>query len=117
MKTRRDALLWLASAAMVALGSGPVVLAGHHHDHVCCPDCGNKVCMATPTTIKDKKTAYSCECKDICIPGVKGPFAPCCEPPSCGRVRTIKVLKKTEYECARCGYKWEVKSVGCDCCK
>lgn len=93
------------------------LVAGHGHCKVQCPECGCAVCEPTPTTLKEKKTVYSCECKEICIPGVTGPFAPCCEPPHCGKVRTVKVLKKTEIECEKCGYKWSVKHVACESCK
>jgi hypothetical protein len=115
-KTRRDTLTVLAALALSFTGAGSLLYADHCGVY-CCPECGNKQCVPTPTILKEKKTAYQCECKDICIPGIKGPFASCCEPPSCGRVRTIKVLKKVEYECQKCGYKWDVKTVGCDCCK
>ena len=56
-----------------------------------------------------------CECKDICIPDMKRLFAPCCKALSCGPVGTIKVLHKVDYECDKCGYKREVKTV--NCCK
>jgi hypothetical protein len=110
---RRTALAMLG-AGLVGLGSTHATQAEHAH---CCPDCGHKQCCPTPAVVKEKKTIYSCQCKDICIPGIKGPFAPCCEAPSCGRVRTIKVLRKMEIECQKCGYKWDVKSVGCQSCK
>jgi hypothetical protein len=114
--TRRELLAVLGTFMFTATGAGSLLLAGHG-GHVCCPDCGHKVCQPTPAIIKEKKTAYQCDCKDICIPGIKGPFAACSEPPKCGRVRTIKVLRKIEYECEKCGYQWNVKGVSCDCCK
>ena len=39
--------------------------------------------------------------------------------PKCGRVRTVKVLKKKSIECKKCGYEWEIKtveSVPCNTC-
>jgi hypothetical protein len=111
---RRKALAGFGALLVSAFGLTPLA-AGHRHH--CCPECGHKACCPVPVTLKEKKHCYQCECKDICIPGIKSPFAPCCEPPKCGRVRTIKVLKKIEYECEKCGYQWDVKSVGCDCCK
>jgi hypothetical protein len=117
LTTRRDTLAVLAALAISLTGVGSMLLADHCGVFHCCPDCGHKQCCPTPAMVKEKKTIYSCECKDICIPGVKGPFAPCCEAPSCGRVRTIKVLRKMEIECEHCGYKWEVRSVGCQSCK
>jgi hypothetical protein len=97
--------------AGLAMGT---VLAGHaRHGRHCCPDCGHKLCVPQAVTLKTKKHCFEVECKDICIPAVKGPCAPCCEAPRCGRVRTVKVLKKVEFECEHCGYKWQVHSV-CD---
>lgn len=110
MLDRRSVLLTIM-AGVVSLTRLRTSLAGHGH---CCPECG-KVCQPEPTTIKTKKTVFGCECKDICIPSVKGPFADPCAPPRCGRVRTIKVLTKKEIECEHCGYKWKVVSVGCHC--
>lgn len=108
MNMRRILPLILLLAGL-AVGT---VLAGHHrhHRHVC-PDCGCKICVPEETTLKTKQHCFEVECKDICIPAVKGPFAPCCEAPHCGRVRTVKVLKKVQYECEHCGYKWRVQAV------
>lgn len=114
---RRNALAILAAVGAGLIPPATPLLATQGADHHCCPGCGHKQCCPTPTLLKEKKTVYSCECKDICIPGIKGPFAPCCEAPACGRVRTIKVLKKMEIECQKCGYKWDVKTVGCQRCK
>lgn len=112
---RRSALALLGALAGSVAGIGSLALAAHRRGH-CCPDCGHKTCCPTPVTIKEKKHCFEVECKDVCIPAVKGPFAPCCEPPPCGRVRTVNVLKKVEYECERCGYKWHVSTVQ-GCCK
>lgn len=81
-----------------------------------CPQCDNKICVAQPETTKQKKHCWEVECKDICIPRFKWPWECCDVPPRCGQVKTVKVLKKKEYECEKCGYKWEVKTVDCDCC-
>lgn len=82
-----------------------------------CPECGHaKVCDPQPSVIKEKKHTWQCICTDICIPGIKCPWAPCCEPPPCGKVITVKKLKKIDYECEKCGYKWEVKTVCCEPC-
>lgn len=91
-----------------------VALAGNHHCKTC-PQCHNKVCVPTPETIKVKKHCWDVECKDICIPHVRWPWEDCCAPPKCGKVRTVKVLKKVEYECEECGYKWNVQTVDCNC--
>lgn len=89
------------------------VLAGHGPCKTC-PDCGCKVCVAEPEIVKEKKHCWNVECKDICIPHFKWPWESCCTPPKCGRVKTVKVLKKVEYECEKCGCKWHVTQV--DCC-
>ena len=81
----------------------------------CCPDCGVKVCKATWEKTKEKKHCYEIECKDICIPKYRLPWQMCCDP-ECGRVRTISVMKKVDYECESCGCQWEVVCVGNDCC-
>lgn len=99
---------------------------------VCCPDCG-KACEAIPITTTVKKHCYKIEYKQICIPGLCIPSfswfsKKCCESgscgspscstcttrpctPRCGRVKTIKVLKKVEYECKSCGYEWRICNV------
>jgi hypothetical protein len=105
------------AVVVVAVSATSLALAGHGHGRFRCPQCEYKVCVPTPTMLKEKKTVFSCECKDICIPAIRGPFAPCCVPPRCGWVRTVKVLKTTEIECEHCGYKWEVQSVGCEPCQ
>lgn len=86
------------------------------HLHTCpnCQhQCENKACVPTPTTGKKKKHCWEIELKDVCIPHIRFPWTPCCEPPKCGRVRTVKVLKKVEYECEKCGYKWDVQCLQC----
>ncbi len=106
----------LLMAVLVMVGHRAPLNAGPLHGCDRCPDCGNKVCQAEPTTVKEKKHCWEVECKDICIPRFKW-WWECCEtPPRCGQVKTVKVLKKKEYECEKCGYKWEVKTVDCDCC-
>lgn len=101
-----------------------------------CPDCGHKVCIAKPTTTKVSKTVYSVEKKDVCIPRFRFPWqiksgcngsncdascdsqgGECGCAPRCGRVRTVKVLKKKKIECEKCGYKWEITTVeSTPCC-
>ena len=80
----------------------------------CCPDCGYKVCQAIPEVKKVKKSYFEVECKDICIPKFRLPWQMCCEP-KCGKVKTVKVLKKKSIECEKCGYKWEITYVGSGC--
>ena len=107
----KPSLLWRAAVLVVALSS--LSAAGHGHLGHDCPECGHKICHPVPTVTKVKKHCFEVQCKDICIPGIKGPHRPCCEEPPCGRVRTVKVLKKVEFECEQCGYKWDVPAAGC----
>lgn len=97
------------SAAMSASAGG--IIQGRH-----CPHCGHhQPCPAVPESIKEKKHCWQVECKNICIPAIRWPWADCCQPPDCGKVKTVKVLKKIEYECEKCGYKWEAPCVRCRC--
>lgn len=115
MYQHRLRLVMWAGLLVLSLGSVASVWGGLGH-RPCCPECGHdKICCPTPEVKKEQKHCYEVECKDVCIPCFKGPCAPCCEPPRCGRVRTVKVLKKVEYECERCGYVWNIKCV--DCCR
>lgn len=97
----------LAVLALALLSQS--ALAGRH----CCPDCGAKTCVAIPETKTEKKSCYKTECKDICIPKFRFPWQMCCTP-KCGKVITVKVLKKVDYECKKCGYTWEINEV-CSC--
>lgn len=83
-------------------------------DGCCCPDCGEKVCSFKWEEKDVKKHCYCVECKDICIPKFRWPWE-CCSEPKCGRVKTVNVLKKINYKCKACGYKWEVYSVNKSC--
>lgn len=115
------------------------------NDGCCCPECGTKTCIAKPVTKKVKKTVFNVEKKDICIPKFRFPWqmkknnaatagcdsscdssngacgkSDCGCAPKCGRVITVKVLKKKSIECEKCGYEWEittVESVPCDTCQ
>jgi hypothetical protein len=86
---------------------------GHGH---ACPECGCAYCQPVPTTLKETKHCWEVECKQICIPAARWPWEKCCEP-RCGKVKTVKVLKKVNYECEKCGYKWEIHGVDCACGK
>jgi hypothetical protein len=73
-----------------------------------------------------KKTCNSGSCdigctSGCCDKGCKGKCPDCpsqCDgcPPKCGTVKTVKVLKKKEYECEHCGYEWKIFSVGTTGC-
>lgn len=97
-----------------------------------CPQCH---CEVTTEEGKVTKHCYEIECEQICIPKVRIPWhllgqkfsrkskcdtggceTPDCSPPPCGKVRTIRVLKKKEYECKVCKCKWTpvCNEGGCD---
>lgn len=96
------------AAAMTASAGG--IIQGRH-----CPHCGHhQPCPAVPVTIKEKKHCWQVVCENICIPAIRWPWEDCCTPPRCGKVKTIKVLKKIEYECEKCGYEWQAPDV-CPC--
>jgi hypothetical protein len=106
--------LLTAAATLLVMAAicctGTLALAGRHGGD-CCPDCGHKVCQPKQETIKEKKSCWDVVCKDICIPKAKWPWESCCQP-QCARVKTVKVLKKVEYECEKCRTKWEVVACG-----
>lgn len=103
--------------ASLAVTISSVYSAGVLSEKLTCPSCrqpcDNKTCRSEPTTIKEKKHCWEVGWKDICIPHVRFPWTPCDSPPKCGLVRSVRVLKKVEYECEKCGYKWDVKCVQC----
>lgn len=103
-----------ACLGLLACAVATAALAGHGPCQKC-PQCDNKVCVPTPETKKVKKHCWDVECEDICIPAIRWPWQSSCSPPSCGKVKTVKVLKKVEYECEECGYTWDIKTVGCSC--
>lgn len=72
---------------------------------------GCKSCRLYVETLKVKKHCYNIECKEICIPPVRFPWQKCCEL-KCGKIKTVRVLKKHDYTCDKCGYKWVVE---CNC--
>ena len=102
--------------------------AGCCAENPACPQCH---CEVTTEEGKVKKHCYEVECEQICIPRVRIPWhllgqafsnrSKCdtcntgdCSQKPCGEVRTIRVLKKKEYECKVCKYKWTpVCNVGC----
>ena len=89
----------------------------------CCPNCQLKISLEDV-----KKHCYEVECKTVCIPRVNFPWqvskcktgccdgcCTCCPEPCKGaKVKTVRVLKKYEYECKRCKYKWTPQCCGCD---
>ena len=77
-----------------------------------CPSCGNAVCVPSREPEVDERYCWKVEFKQVCIPAIRWPWQSCCEP-KCGKVKTVKVLEKVEYECDKCGYRWDVRPVGC----
>jgi len=91
----------------------------------CCPKCKLEV-----STEEFKKHFYEVECKPICIPKVTFPWQKprcdkCdggCDPGCCdcpipckgAHIRNVKVLKKFEYVCERCKYKWTPECCNCN---
>jgi len=86
----------------------------------CCPHC-----LLTIDKKKIKKHCYDVQCKKICIPRISFPWQKGCEngcdlpcsccptPPNGAKTRTVRVLKKFEYECERCQYKWTPVCASC----
>ena len=96
---------------------------------VCCPQC-----KLTVSLEKVKKHCYGVECKTICIPRFSFPWqldrghqgcdggcdsarggsrARCPRPCKGAKVKTVRVLKKYEYECQRCKYQWTPPATEC----
>lgn len=74
------------------------------HDHaIHCPNCH---CELSLEKVKEKKYCWDVECQAICIPKIKFPWESCCGPPKCAKLKYVHVLKKIEYECEHCQYKW-----------
>ena len=108
-------------------------------DCTSCPDCGNRTCHAVPVTTSVKKNCYEVEREEICVPQLCFPWhllsghrllgklcggcteahrTSCddqCNDSRCGRVMTVKVLKKVSYKCDSCGYAWEMNDVDTGC--
>lgn len=106
--------IWLL-AMFCMFSAVPLVNVGHGSGpkHNCCPDCGRSVCRLVREPVADEKYCYQVECKQLCIPKIRWPWQSCCDAPQCGRVKTVKVLKRVEYECEACGYRWELQPAPC----
>jgi hypothetical protein len=115
--TARHRIVHWTGIVVVALCCLPLVAAAgiRHFGPAACPKCSGKVCQPVAEKVKEEKSGWEIEQKEICIPHITWPWQQCCGPAKCGRVKTINVLKKEEWECERCGYRWEIKSVG-TCC-
>ena len=93
-----------------------------------CPDSSNKVCEAVPVTKSVKTSVYEVESKEICIPAYRFSFSlgklcgsKCgakdekncgrdADAKKCGRVKTVKVLKKVDGKTGeKCTYEWKIR--------
>lgn len=88
-----------------------------------CHYCQHKTCKLKVETETEKVSCFEVECKEICIPPITFPWQ--CRPTSCGKVRTVHVLKPDSKEKQVCKYSWEIvticpscssslKAAGCD---
>ena len=103
--------LLLLGILLLTIGSGCA-----HTRHACpplhCSSCG-KTCQPEVKETESTHDCYSEACKDICIPAIRFPWQDCCAPLKCGKVRSVKVLKKYEYKCPDCEVKWNVVDSDC----
>ncbi len=75
-----------------------------------CTECeSEKTCLPESVTQKVKKSCYQIEYKEICIPKVRFPWEKFCEP-KCGKVITVKILKKKKYTREKQVTKWNIFS-------
>ncbi|HET6883482.1 MAG TPA: hypothetical protein VFI31_25245 [Pirellulales bacterium] len=115
----------LAATALVFVAAR--LEAGIFCHHCGCQTRCKKVCRLVCEKKEEKKTAYSCECEDFCIPG---PSKKCgvkveCDcnghhrtilwKPACAKVHTRKKLVKKETKKEVPNYKWEVDVYCCVC--
>ncbi|VAX40633.1 hypothetical protein MNBD_PLANCTO02-1404 [hydrothermal vent metagenome] len=76
-----------------------------------CTECeSEKTCLPESVTQKVKKSCYRIEYKEICIPKVRFPWEKYCEP-KCGKVITVKILKKKKYTRKKQATKWNIFSI------
>ena len=133
----------MANSSVALAGCGCEKATGCN-DH-CCGPC-MLVCSAEKKTLKVKKHGWELECEHVCIPKVHCPLFRCfgsrsaapaccqncgdsncngncsangsCNPQgACGRIRTVRKLKKEEYEVEKCVVEWSVKKCGGSCGK
>ena len=64
-------------------------------------------CTLESKKVKEDKTRFQVEQKEVCVPAVRLPWMKC-NPPKRSRVRTVNVLKKEKYKGETCEYKWSV---------
>ena len=109
------ALLIAPAATMQAAGGDKN--ASHGRCRLC-PGCGHD-CTLEVSKDQEARNCYDVECKPICIPRVVFPWQKkaCCDTKGCdgkscctlnngARTKYVRVLKKYEYHCSVCKYKW-----------
>lgn len=111
---------FLIAAVCVGLGTQAALATGPACTTGCLSSCydSEKICCPQLETKTIEKSSFEIECKDICIPAVRFPWSKCCEP-RCGRVRTVRVLKKKTIKLEQCGYEWKIQggcATGCGQC-
>jgi hypothetical protein len=107
MKTL-SGLLLVAAVASAARAELPLARHSHHGRRQ--PD---KYCVGAPEKKTIKKETWEVEREEICIPRLTFPWQ-ACRGPKCGRVISVKKLKRSEYECETRGYKWTIhEKPGC----
>lgn len=127
MKALLLALSLSLSVTAVAFGARTLTCGGCG-----CHSCVRKVCRLICTTEEKKKTVYSCECEDFCVPGPSECCGRRCVPdcdaccghrwetiwkPGCARVRTrVKLVKREVVEQVP-AWKWEVVELCDHCCE
>lgn len=102
------AMKYLGIAVVLASLSASIGVAGSK----ICPD---KRCYPKLTTTKEEKYCWKVETKQVCIPRVRFPWSKPCDPLQCGKVRTVRAMKKHTYESEKCAVEWEVVPTDCEC--
>lgn len=98
--------------------AGHAGMPSHCCRFVKCPQCCHD-CVFSAEKAKETKSCYDVECKPICIPKVTFPWQKgccccdkdgdkdgCCAVHNGAKKRSVRVLKKYEYECPHCKYQW-----------
>jgi hypothetical protein len=113
----------VSTASAVLAADGPKRRSDSGHGCIVrCPNCCHE-CVFSANKEKVTKSCYDVVCKDICIPRIVFPWQKgccscakggkdgdgkdgCCAIHNGAKTKSVRVLKKYEYECARCKYKW-----------
>ena len=120
-----NTLRLLLASSLVALGWALPVAAQHACSRCGCTRGVHKYCRLVCEEKEIKKTCYSTEVEDFCVPGRSircGEACDGCErytlwQPTCARVRTRHKLVKREVVTRRPSWKWVVEDLCGDCCQ